>query len=476
VAVSNVWFQVNANGWQPAASANHWTNWTATANLVSGTNTLQAVAVDTCGNYSTTASVSLIYVVNNVLQVQTAGQGKLSTNYNNVALEIGKNYRLTATGTNGFVFTHWTIATNWLGGCVTNNATVQFTMAANLTLLATFADTNLPGLSITNLTAGQRWSNQVFTARGTATDNGQVARVQYQLNDGNWTPADGTTHWSAPLTLMPGTNTLAAFATDAAGNNSTTNRVRFQYVVKNILGVQAAGRGTLSPNYSNAWLEIGRNYSITSAAASGFIATNWVVSTNWQGGAAHNGRTVQFMMQSNLTLRVIFADVTPPANTITSPTSGQKMTNALATFVGTAKDNWQVAGVWYQVNGSAWSLAATTNRYTNWTQTVTLRAGLNTLKAYAVDLGGNCSATNSLSVVSSNTFALQLAFTNPPTTTDGLSFSLQLSQGLNGHIQVSTNLTSWTTLTNFTGTNSTVTFHDPDGTHSDRRFYRAVVP
>jgi hypothetical protein len=95
----------------------------------------------------TTASVSLIYAVNNVLQVQTAGQGKLSTNDNNAALVIGKRYRLTVTGTNGFVFTHWTIAANWLGGCVTNNAT------------------------------------------------------------------------------------------DAAGNNSTTNRVRFQYVVKNILGV-----------------------------------------------------------------------------------------------------------------------------------------------------------------------------------------------------------------------------------------------
>jgi hypothetical protein len=51
-AVSNVWFQVNSNGWQPAASANHWTNWTATANLVSGTNPLQALAMDTCGNYS----------------------------------------------------------------------------------------------------------------------------------------------------------------------------------------------------------------------------------------------------------------------------------------------------------------------------------------------------------------------------------------------------------------------------------------
>jgi hypothetical protein len=47
---------------------------------------------------------------------------------------------------------------------------------------------------------------------------------------------------------------------------------------------------------------------------------------------------------------------------------------------------------------------------------------------------------------------------------------------LNGRSEVSPNLTRWTTLTNFTGTNSTVTFRDPAGARSDRRFYRAVVP
>jgi hypothetical protein len=37
-------------------------------------------------------------------------------------------------------------------------------------------------------------------------------------------------------------------------------------------------------------------------------------------------------------------------------------------------------------------------------------------------------------------------------------------------------LTSWTTLTNFVGTNTTITFHDPAATNSPRRFYRAVIP
>jgi hypothetical protein len=297
------------------------------------------------------------------------------------------------------------------------------------------------------------------------------------LNGGIWTNATGTTNWSAFLTLMPGTNTIAAFATDTTGNNSPTNSVSFQYVVTNLLKIRASGLGTISPNYSNAWLEIGRNYSITSSPAKGFVFTNWIISTNWLGGIPMNKTNFQFMMATNLTLQANFLDVTKPTNTVTAPTTGQHMTNALATVVGTASDNWKVAGVWYQLNNGAWNATATSNGWTNWTTTLQLTTGTNTVKAYAVDLGGNFSTTNSLSVVSSNTFKLQLAFTNAlPLKTNGLVFSLQLSTGLNGHIQVSTNLTKWTTLTNFVGTNTTLNFRDPAATNSSRRFYRAVIP
>jgi len=104
-------------------------------------------------------------------------------------------------------------------------------------------------------------------------------------------------------------------------------------------------------------------------------------------------------------------------------------------------------------------------------------AGTNMVKAYAVNLGGNYSATNSVSFVSSNSFKLQLTFASTlPLTSNGLAFSLQLSTGLNGHIQVSTNLTSWATLTNFVGTNTAITFRDPAATNSNHRFYRAAIP
>ena len=384
---------------------------------------------------------------------------------------------MTATAASGFTFSNWVVSTNWISGIISNNATLGFVMQSNLTIQANFIDTNKPVLSITNLVGGQRWSNLVFTAKGTSTDNWQVASVQYQLNGGSWSNATGTTNWSAPLALTPGTNSFAAYAVDNSGNLSTTNSVNFQYVVTNQLGVRAIGLGTILPNYSNAWLEIGRNYSITSAPAKGFVFTNWTVSTNWIGGATVTGTNLQFMMESNLTLLATFVETSRPTLLITAPTNNQHLTNAIAYITGTNSDNWGVSGVWYRLNSNAWNSVTTTNNYTNWTQTVTLLSGTNTVNAYAINLGGNYSLTNSVSFVSSNTFALQLLFTNAqPMQTNGLVFNLQLSTGLNGHIQVSTNLTNWSTLTNFVGSNSSITFRDPGATNSSQRFYRAVIP
>ncbi len=485
VQAANVLCQPNGAGWNPGITGNGWSNWTAAVNLTPGTNMVQAYAVDAAGNKSTTNSVSFDYVVTNQLQVRVTGRGTLSPNYSNAWLEIGRNYSITSTPASGFAFTNWVVSTNWIGGTTTSTTNLQFMMASNLTLQANFVDVTKPTVSITNLASGQRVSNAVFTVKGTASDNWQMSNVVCQLNVGGWnlaTNINNWTNWTAGVTLIPGTNVVQAYAVDTTGNVSTTNSVSFQYVVTNQLQVRMSGRGTISPNYSNVWLEIGRNYSITSTPAAGFVFTNWVVSTNWIGGITTTKTNLQFMMASNLTLQVNFLDVTKPTLTITAPTTGQHMTNALATVVGTASDNWKVSAVWYQLTNKIltsgpWSLATTTNNYTNWTTTVTLAVGTNTVKAYAVDLGGNYSTTSSVSVLSSNTFKLQLNFSlNPPLTSTGLNFTLQISSNLNGHIQISTNLTSWATLTNFVGTNTTLYFRDPAATNTNHRFYRAVVP
>src|SRR5205814_5016824 len=68
------------------------------------------------------------------------------------------------------------------------------TTIRNLTILA---DNTAPSLTITNPVSGQRWSNAVFTARGTATDNLQLSNVWVQANGGAWVPATGTASWAA---------------------------------------------------------------------------------------------------------------------------------------------------------------------------------------------------------------------------------------------------------------------------------------
>lgn len=479
VQVSNVWFQLNGGGWNLATSSNGWTNWSANLNLQASNNTLQAYAVDTTGNLSTTSSVKFVYIATGKLLVKTTGHGTLSPNYSNAVLQIGKGYSMTAAASAGFTFTHWIISTNWGEGVVSNNAVLNFVMRSNLTLQANFEDTTKPTLSITNLVAGQRVSNVLFTVKGTANDNVRVAAVWLRMNGGVWTnavTANIWTNWSAALDLIPGTNTVAAYAVDTSGNFSTTNTFSFDFVVTNQLHIRVSGLGTFSTNYNNAWLEIGRNYSITSTPASGFVFTNWTISTNWIGGAVVTGTNLHFIMASNLTLQASFVETSKPTLTITAPSSGQHMTNALATVTGTTSDKWGVVGVWYQLNNGAWNTSATTNGWTNWTTKVQLISGTNTVKVFAMNLGENLSTTNSASMVSSNTFKLQLAFMDAPMTSKGLAFNLQVSTGLNGLIQFSTNMTTWSTLTNFVGTNSTIMFHDSAATNLPRRFYRAVIP
>ena len=414
VVVARVFYSLNQAPWTNAATANYWLNWTAAVTLTAGTNTFSAYALDTVGNVSATNSVSFDFVVTNQLQIRASGLGTISPNYSNAWLVIGRNYSITSTPASGFMFTNWTISTNWIGGANVSGTNLQFMMASNLTLQANFLDTNKPTVSITNVTAGQRVSNAVFTVRGTAGDNWQVSNVVCQLNGGGWNVAtniNNWTNWAAGVTLMAGTNTVAAYAADIAGNLSTTSSVSFDFVATNQLQIQASGLGTVSPNYSNAWLEIGRNYSITSTPASGFVFTNWVVSTNWIGGTSTTKTNLTFMMASNLTLQVNFLDVTKPTLSITNPVSGQRVSNAVFTVMGTAGDNWQVSNVVCRLNGGGWSNGVSANLWTNWTAAVNLIPGTNTVAAYAVDTTGNVSTTNSVSFqyVASATLQVQVS-------------------------------------------------------------------
>jgi len=474
------------------------------SNVTYGSYALTALATDTQGNMATSAVVNIDVLpppapvivrqpagsTNTagslvLFSVEASGSGPLSYQW-----EFQGN---NVNGANAYVYSltnaqpansgNYQVIVGNGGGSVTSSVAV---------LSIFIPTTNRPSLSITNpaTTAPLQVSNATYTMLGTAGDKLAVAGVYYSLNQTGWSnavTANGWTNWSAPATLSPGTNTFAAYAEDTSGNFSLTNTVRLVYVVSATLQVHTNGLGILSPNDNGALLAVGKNYSITAAARTGFVFTNWTVATNWSGGQLTNKPTVLFAMTPDLTLTANFVEVTKPVLTITNLGTLLRISNLVLNVLGTASDNLLVTNVWCEVNSNGWVMAVSTNNFRNWAATnLSLSAGTNVVRVFALNEGGLDSLTNTVTVIVTNAVPKlkvgvraqvvpgepAVSIANAHMTSGGLAFSLLIIGGATGVVQVSTNLTDWETVTNFAGTNTTIGFCDPAATNANCRFYR----
>jgi hypothetical protein len=246
------------------------------------------------------------------------------------------------------------------------------------------------------------WTNPSFTVMGVATDDEALTSVRFSLNGSSYTEAgtsDGWTNWSEQLTLAAGTNLFTIYA-QATNNNAVTNSIDIVYVSTNRLTVAISGKGTISPNYSNAWLNVGVNYSMTAAPAPGMIFTNWTATTNNGTFALYGSKpTVQFMMASNLELQANFLDTIKPYLKITNATSLLLWTNPSFTVMGVATDDEAMAVVNYSFNGSAYTESTSENGWSNWSEQLTLNEGTNSFAVYALATNGNVSAMNALTII-----------------------------------------------------------------------------
>jgi hypothetical protein len=384
--VTQVRYQVNQDDWKPATPVSpDWTRWTATLSLQPGANTFRAYSEDAVGNRSPTNTVAFTYVVSAPLNLVTNGQGTITPNLGGQRLEIGKSYTLAAAGKNGFTFADWT--SNQLP--TSTKPSIAFTMVPNLTLTARFIDTTKPTLTLATPTAKQRVNDVFWTARGTASDNAGVARVFVRLNNGNWTPANGTTAWTRELVLEPGANQLSAVAEDTAGNRSPTNTVAFTYVVSAPLNLVTNGQGSITPNLGGQRLEIGKSYTLAAAGKNGFTFADWTSNQL----PTSTKPSIAFTMVSNLTLTARFIDTTKPTLTLAAPTAKQRVNDAFWTARGTASDNAGIARVLVRLNNGNWTPA---NGTTAWTRELVLEPGANQLSAVAEDTAGNRSPTNTV--------------------------------------------------------------------------------
>jgi hypothetical protein len=156
-----------------------------------------------------------------------------------------------------------------------------------------------------------------------------------------------------------------------------------------VLTVTTNGSGTVSPNDNGALLQLGKSYSITATAGTGFVFTNWTGGTNLPLSVITNGATVQFSMVPNLMLQANFVDVTKPTISITSPTSASTY-NTFSNSInlgGTASDNVGVTQVTWNNSGGGSGTASGT---VNWSITgIAMQSGTNLITVTAHDAAGN---------------------------------------------------------------------------------------
>jgi uncharacterized repeat protein (TIGR03803 family) len=90
----------------------------------------------------------------------------------------------------------------------------------------------------------------------------------------------------------------------------------------------------------------------------------------------------------------------PPKLTITTPKSGQKLTAATFNVSGTASGSAALAGVYFQLNGGAWTKAESGDGFAAWNcPNLPLAADTNIFSAYAIDTSGNYSVTNTVKFI-----------------------------------------------------------------------------
>src|SRR5205809_8015255 len=124
-----------------------------------------------------------------------------------------------------------------------------------------FIDVMKPTVSIVSPVAYSRVTNGTVTLQGHAADNKAVAQVVYQLGNGPFQLATGTSNWSGSLALVPGPNTIRVKSVDMAGNESLPVSETITCVVWSRITVSTNGNGIVSPNINGQPVEIAKSYT-----------------------------------------------------------------------------------------------------------------------------------------------------------------------------------------------------------------------
>ena len=294
------------------------------------------------------------------------------------------------------------------------------------------ADTSGPAVAITSHTNNQTVTTSPITVSGTASDSGlgnngiSSVTVNGIAATGGTATGSATANWSQSIALNPGANTITVVGKDNSTNqNSTTVSITVTYnpsspdttgpavAITSHTNNQTVTTSPITVSGTASDSGLGNN-GISSVTVNGIAATGGTATgsatANWSQSIALNpgANTITVVGKDNSTnqnsttvsITVTYnpssPDTTGPAVAITSHTNNQTVTTSPITVSGTASDsglgNNGISSV--TVNGiAATGGTATGSATANWSQSIALNPGANTITVVAKDNSTNQNST-----------------------------------------------------------------------------------
>ena len=191
------------------------TNWDAQVSLVPGANKIRIFGTDETGKRTATNTLAVTFVKTQPFVLSIKGDGTVLPNLNGKALEVGKQYSMTATPR-----TLWRFG-RWSGQFARSNRTLSFTMPDfPVSEVLEFDDAGVPTVAFIEPKATDVLPATKWKVSGKAADNVEIREVVYSLDGGDWQRASGTTNWIGEVELTAGNHTLRARAVDSSGSFS----------------------------------------------------------------------------------------------------------------------------------------------------------------------------------------------------------------------------------------------------------------
>src|SRR5262249_19112401 len=305
-------------------------------------------------------------------------------------------------------------------------------------------DTTPPSVSITAPLSGATVSGSAVTVSAAAADNVGVVGVQFQLDGVNLgsevtTQPDSAT-WNTTAT-PDGSHTLTAMARDAAGNQTTSNPISVTVanatpppppsdtipptvsITAPASGATVSGSVVVSAVASDNIGVVGVQFKLDGANL-GAEDTSAPYSVVWNTVQTSNGtHTLTAVARdaagnqthsavANVTVNK--PDITAPAVSIITPSSGASVSGSSVMVSASATDNIGVAGVQFQLDGAALGAEDTVPPFSIMWNTTQTPNGSHTLKAVARDAAGNQTTSAGVVVtVNNDTMPPAVAITAP---------------------------------------------------------------